>query len=404
MFSHQKRTLYPFCTPFSLDLQRRVQRYMMRNMALPDPAPHILLHRIFDGSPTPISDSWQSPTVSLPFGATAVVPSWNLSAPDEATVHVALQVQLTPLTPAAGDHNAAEWSGWLEIAQWNAAPADPEAPELARRTSLSLAGSTAPVTLDTDTLTSAPDHRITAVRMRIRVSDSTETPPATPVMLHFAAVMGSADATAPAASTPLRPPARPALQVPARSQMRHRDHYPAVGGGGAAWCSPTTTLMLQTYWNGVPPRAEHSIPAAALRTFDPAFGGTGNWSFNTALAGRRTDDARPLEAFVTRLHSLDEAQRLTDAGVPLGASVSFTAEQLPEAGYETAGHLLVITGFTADGDVAVNDPAAPDDAGVPRVYPRQRFDEAWRRSGRTVYIVHPVELPLPAPDFDEPAW
>ena len=48
------------------------------------------------------------------------------------------------------------------------------------------------------------------------------------------------------------------------------------------------------------------------------------------------------------------------AGIPLVASVSFGAGQLDGAPISSSnGHLLVIVGFEADGDVVVNDPAAP---------------------------------------------
>ncbi|MCD7101269.1 C39 family peptidase [Pseudoclavibacter sp. 13-3] len=146
------------------------------------------------------------------------------------------------------------------------------------------------------------------------------------------------------------------------------------------------------------------MPWTARRTYDAAYTGTGNWSFNVAHAGRRTPDGHGLEAFVTRLRSLREAQELTEAGIPVAASVSFSRTQLPEAGYSTAGHLLVVTGFTAEGDVCVNDPAAETDDGVRRIYPRERFDQAWVRSGRTVYLVHALNASLPLARADEPNW
>ena len=37
----------------------------------------------------------------------------------------------------------------------------------------------------------------------------------------------------------------------------------------------------------------------------------------------------------------------------------------------------MIVGFTDDGDVVVNDPAAPANAGVRRTYDRGQFEDAW---------------------------
>jgi peptidase C39-like protein len=63
----------------------------------------------------------------------------------------------------------------------------------------------------------------------------------------------------------------------------------------------------------------------------------------------------------------------------------------------TNGHLLVIVGFTADGDVIVNDPAAPRSRTVVRTYDRGQFENAWLpRSGGLVYVIRDDAHPLPA--------
>ena len=52
------------------------------------------------------------------------------------------------------------------------------------------------------------------------------------------------------------------------------------------------------------------------------------------------------------------------------------------------GHLLVIVGFEADGDVVVNDPAGATNAEVRRVYDRAQFERIWiAASGWTAYVV-----------------
>ena len=58
---------------------------------------------------------------------------------------------------------------------------------------------------------------------------------------------------------------------------------------------------------------------------------------------------------------------------------------------------MVIVGFTAAGDVVVNDPAARTRAGVRRTYDRAQFERAWLRgSGGLVYVIHDAAHPLPA--------
>ena len=162
-----------------------------------------------------------------------------------------------------------------------------------------------------------------------------------------------------------------------------------VGGGG--WCSPTAVSMVLAHTRTLPPTTD--IPAAAAEVFDPAYDGTGNWSFNTAWAASLAG-----QSFVTRLHDLRDAERFIDAGIPLVASVAYPAGALKGAPTRgTDGHLVVIRGFTSDGDVITNDPAAPTDRSVRRTYARGQFERAWLDgSGGVVYVIHDDAHPLPA--------
>ena len=83
--------------------------------------------------------------------------------------------------------------------------------------------------------------------------------------------------------------------------------------------------------------------------------------------------------------------------------MSFKKSELPGAGYGTNGHLMVIVGFTAAGNVVVNDPAshliASNEPGADDVRPRQ-FENAWvPHSGGIVYVIHPAgTLSRPPPN------
>ena len=79
------------------------------------------------------------------------------------------------------------------------------------------------------------------------------------------------------------------------------------------------------------------------------------------------------------------------------ASISFGSGELDGAPISASnGHLLVIVGFTDDGDVVVNDPAAPHQGGVRRTYDRGQFEDAWiPTSGGVVYVIADEAHPLP---------
>ncbi len=127
-------------------------------------------------------------------------------------------------------------------------------------------------------------------------------------------------------------------------------------------------------------------------TYDYGYEGTGNWAFNTAYASTYVRSA-----FVTRLRSLREAERFIRAGIPVVASVAFGRGELSGAPISSSnGHLMVIVGFTSAGNVVVNDPAAPDNASVRRVYQRGQFENVWLpESGGLVYVLRTAAQDLP---------
>ena len=223
----------------------------------------------------------------------------------------------------------------------------------------------------------------------------------TPTVRTVGAVVSRLPAGAAATSTPLPGRSRD-LAVPRFSQMIHTGEYPRWNGGGEAWCSPTSTSMVLAYWDRGPSPAQYAwvrsryrqpwVDYAARYTYASGYDGTGDWPFNTAYAGRFH-----LDAFVTRLRSLRQAAAFVKAGIPLVASISFGPGELDGAPIgSTAGHLVVIRGFTAGGRVIVNDPAASSAQTVRRVYRRDQFERAWVGStGGVVYVIRPAGRALP---------
>ncbi|HEY5258148.1 MAG TPA: C39 family peptidase [Candidatus Baltobacteraceae bacterium] len=161
-----------------------------------------------------------------------------------------------------------------------------------------------------------------------------------------------------------------------------RSQYVVEGERG--WCSPTCLAMLHAY---------HGIDLPTVQTaaavFDSAYDGTGNWSFNVAYSGNLG-----LRAAAVYLDGLERAQRLIERGLPIAISYRWEDRELPGAPLDRSdGHLVVLTGFTANGDCAVNDPAHPH---LRVVYPRAAVETIWQRSGGVAYVVAPVGI-----DFDD---
>ncbi|HEX6796828.1 MAG TPA: C39 family peptidase [Ktedonobacterales bacterium] len=187
------------------------------------------------------------------------------------------------------------------------------------------------------------------------------------------------------------------LPVPQRSQMLPQYQGLGYGGGGEVWCSPTSTSMVMAYWSNVLGQSNlnQTVPDAAQGTYDFAYGGTGNWPFNTAYAA-----SYGLTAFVTRMDNMSQVEQWIKAGVPIVISVAFNNGQLPgEPVKNSPGHLLVIRGFTSSGDVITNDPAAATDDQVQIVYHRADLEYVWQYgSNGTAYVMYPQGWPVPTTD------
>lgn len=341
--------------------------------------------------------TWDSQVITPPFAWTELIASWTAQTPPGTWLELAIR----------GVDAAGTATGWLILGRW--AAQDVSDGGAIQRTSVP-DQTTSAATVDVDTLQVRNTAAFRSWQLRV-VLNRRAGSAATPVLR----LAGAVATAVPAAGSPTEPTSAfggtvTTLNVPAYSQEVHIGHYTAWGGGGEAWCSATTTAMLLDYWGAGPSTAEKSwvsppvdaqVDVVARGVYDPAYGGTGNWPFNTAYAGtRRRSDGTLLKGYVTRLPDLAAAEPYLRAGIPLGVSLSFSADQLTGAGYGTNGHLMVLAGFDASGNPVVNDPAAhliADNARVRTTYQRAQFERAWANSGRTTYVVRPAPSTAPPP-------
>ncbi|MEV0879352.1 C39 family peptidase [Micromonospora echinofusca] len=343
--------------------------------------------------------TWTSPVTQIGFDATELIASWNAQTPAGTWIQVEMQ----------GTYNTGVQTKWYVMGRWASGDAD------IKRTSVNRQGDPWS-TIWTDTF-SIDDASVGVLLRAYQLRLTLYKAPgqrAAPVV-HTVGAMSS--------NVPDRFTVEPSaggiawgkeLAVPRYSQNIHTGHYPEYDGGGQAWCSPTSTTMVIEYWGRKaseedtswvdPTYPDPTVNHAARMVYDYQYDGAGNWPFNTAYAASFPG----LEARVTRLHSLDEVERFIAAGIPVVTSQSFLASELDGAGYGTSGHLFVVVGFTAEGDVIVNDPASSSNEAVRNVYKREQFEQIWLRTKRTnasggvsggsggvVYLIKPTLKPWP---------
>jgi Peptidase_C39 like family len=345
-------------------------------------------------APGALTGAWVSPAVQPQSTFTRLVASWNADTPAAARVRIEAQA-----TTSAG-----ETGDWYTLGLW---AADDRA---FQRTSVS-GQSDALGRVDTDTLY-AHANPFAGYALRVTLERASADDPSPSVRMLGASVSDFTYSASLATSVPSGGDAVE-LPVPPLSQEVHAKQYPQWGGGGEAWCSPTSTEMVVEFWGRGPSAddlawvdpsyADPSVDFAARSTYDAAYRGTGNWPFNAAYAARYG-----LDAFITQLRSLAEAEQFVRAGIPLVVSIASRPGELSGFLFSggTNGHLVVIVGFDAAGNPIVNDPAAWSDATVRRVYDRAQFERVWLRgSGGTAYVIHPPDVPLPpAPADTTPNW
>jgi len=304
-----------------------------------------------------------APERECSFPARQCVPSWNIISGHNGWSEVFLRARLTDGT----------WTVWYRMGLWASEPA------YMQRFSLS-GQENDHGKVDTDVLTLKKDAE--AFQMKIRLC---ETMVGGLPTLRGAALTWSSEREK--SWNALSSETGEAVEVenlPAHSQKVYKD-------GGGTWCSPTSLSMVIQKWRQSPVLPEAAVREAVRGTFDPIYGGNGNWSFNAAWAG-----SMGYRAYVRRFTRLRDLRPYLEAGIPVILSVSWDKKKdrpLDNSPINsTDGHLIVLKGFDGKGNALIHEPASPTNEEVPRSYPCEHLQPRWMESsGGTAYIVFPAD-------------
>ncbi len=309
-----------------------------------------------DAKGYPITGTWTSGQIATRYPFTELLPSWNLTAPENTGAVLDVRVR---------DASTGGWSPWLFVQSWGVVPR-----EVNRVTAF------ADGEVEVDILALKRDADAFEMRATLYTFDVTGT--ITPE-LRRAAVVYSKPVASEAERQQLvgKPEPLPAgwvrdLAVPYRPQGALPKSV------RSDTCSPTSVSMVMAYQGVDEPTA-----TVAQGIYDNDHDLFGNWG--RAITYPST---RGLSGEVVRISTMDEARAYIAKGQPLIASIRYAKGEFPSslANYSD-GHLIVIRGFNSAGDAIVNDPGHRA-RGNGVVYKADELAKAWiANTGGVTYVI-----------------
>jgi hypothetical protein len=298
----------------------------------------------------PRRGSWTSPVIKSAFPMDELLPSWNPICPPDTGLTIELRVR---------DKHYGEWSPWLYLGQWG---------RTQHKVNRTMSFRFGEVRTDELILTQPAD----AYQIRIGFEHyglTDEMPALRRVSVSY---VGRGNRTP--SSERVLTSADWARDLPVPFLAQGDGHRLVT----SEICSPTSTAMVMGY-RGVPV----GIMDNALAIYDREHEMFGNWSRAVARAGEAG-----LDSYLTHILNWEQAKAYIARGQPIIASIRFREGTFPSnVMKQTAGHLIVIRGFTPAGDAIVNDPASKE-RGNGIVYKADELANAWfKGSGGVAYII-----------------
>lgn len=305
----------------------------------------------------PRQGEWISDPHESKFAFTEMIPSWNVRTPPQTGVRFYVQTR---------DSKTGNWSPWLYVGYWGHLPPGMETTRF----------SGGKVSIDTLRLTRpANAWRICAI-LESLATDPKINPVIDRISVCYTGLTSDPEILAKIYGPFTHASSRPAaidLPVPYRPQG---DNPGATRG---QTCSPTSVSMVMAYWG-----KDFPTPVNFEAIWDEQYHLFGNWNRAVARAGEVG-----LDAWVTHFRSWGQVRATLASGQPIIAAIKFKPGEFPSSVLKSsAGHLIVIRGITANGDIICNDPGRRG-VGNHAIYKSSELGHAWFIRGDGVaYIIH----------------
>lgn len=304
----------------------------------------------------PLQAVYESRVIETAFPFNDLVPSWNVELPEGTGFRAEIRV---------GKKADQSWTPFYYFGVWG------NAPRPAEKIIADANG-----TIDVDTLRSEQAFDRIQYRFVLTTAAAGKSPVIRRVGLAYSNTLGD-EALAREHRKPVDP--GPAsgwtrrLPVPWRSQ---KAEDPKISG---SICSATSVSMVMHFYGVNVPTAQ-----VAATVFDREYRIYGNW-----IRAVQTAYQFGVAGYLQRFGDYEAVKKHIAEGHPVIASIRVdTPGELRGAPYQKSnGHLIVITGFDANGNLHINDPAAKTmQAGVV-TYFKEDMQKAWLDHGGVGYVL-----------------
>jgi hypothetical protein len=293
---------------------------------------------------------YSSPVIKTEFPFNELLPSWNFELPEGTGFAVEIRV----------GRGRNKWSEWFHLGRDGVAPPGEFAPVLSSKWG----------EVDVDYLLLTKACTMLQYKVSLCTQNSNVSPRMKLLAISYSNSLGDKrlwkrwQREHPLLS---HVPSLPiALDVPYKAQLTVSRRL-----RGSICCPTSVAMVLAFYGNDLP------TTDVAKLCYDADSHIFGDWP----KAGQVLSQFG-LKSWIQRFRTFDDVAVELAKGRPIIASTRSTPEDVRGTRYRsTAGHVIVVRGMTADGDLMVNDPANTTEAQGKTVYSREHMQRIWLDKG-----------------------
>jgi hypothetical protein len=299
----------------------------------------------------PRRGTWTGPETVADFPFTELVPSWNVITPKDTGVFFHLRTR---------DAASRAWSPWLFVGRWGRTVHSRPDECLPNGRITQFAHGAVRSDMPLVLLKQPAD----AYQVRATLQ-SFDLDPAVNPCVRRVAVAYSGVIPDPVKRARLLSRSGPGDEKARGLVVPHVSQYDAPAPLREAVCLPACVTMVLAYW-----KVDRPLTENALAIYDPDTGMFGNGARAVARAGELG-----LDGWLQRVRDWGQVKTLLRRGQPVIAAVRTQA----------AEHLIVIRGFTGEGEVIVNDPLDRKRGGTTRK--ADELGQAWFGCGGFACVI-----------------